>query len=182
MNTKGYYYEDEILHENKDETDISILKGRLSELERGDTEMKESGEWPQQDPARGDKSEGDARSIYVGNVDYGTLADELRRLFEQCGTIRRLNIMTDKWTGHPKGFAYVEFEKVEDMRKALRLDETIFRGRALKVVEKRTNIPGYTRYPGHYGHQQPYAPRRPQRGYRGAPRRHHGRHGRYGRY
>lgn len=51
--------------------------------------------------------------------------------------------MTNKVTGQPKGFAYLEFSDVDSMNKAVAtLDGSIFRDRPLKVLPKRTNIPG----------------------------------------
>ena len=45
----------------------------------------------------------DARSIYVGNVDYGATPEELQAHFASCGSILRVTILCDKFTGHPKG-------------------------------------------------------------------------------
>eukprot|EP00531_Pseudo-nitzschia_arenysensis_P019807 CAMPEP_0116134400 /NCGR_PEP_ID=MMETSP0329-20121206/10624_1 /TAXON_ID=697910 /ORGANISM="Pseudo-nitzschia arenysensis, Strain B593" /LENGTH=127 /DNA_ID=CAMNT_0003629105 /DNA_START=56 /DNA_END=439 /DNA_ORIENTATION=- len=52
----------------------------------------------------------DACSIYVGQVDYGTTPEELLGHFEACGTVERVTIVCDKYTGRPKGFAYLEFQ------------------------------------------------------------------------
>merc|ERR1712045_942677 len=51
----------------------------------------------------------DARSVYVGNVDYGATAEELEQHFHGCGSINRVTILCNKYDGNPKGFAYVEF-------------------------------------------------------------------------
>ncbi|CAD6204521.1 unnamed protein product [Miscanthus lutarioriparius] len=88
-----------------------------------------------------DKAEVDVRSIYVGNVDYACLPEEVQQHFQFCGTINRVTILTDSF-GQPKGFAYVEFDEVEAVQNALLLNETEFNGRPLKVCPKRTNIPG----------------------------------------
>nr|CAG4648947.1 EOG090X0FQT [Polyphemus pediculus] len=56
-----------------------------------------------------DKMEVDGRSVYVGNVDYGATAEELEQHFHGCGSINRVTILCNKYDGHPKGFAYVEF-------------------------------------------------------------------------
>uniref|UniRef100_A0A8R1TY78 RRM domain-containing protein n=1 Tax=Onchocerca volvulus TaxID=6282 RepID=A0A8R1TY78_ONCVO len=70
------------------------------------------------------KIETDSRSVYVGNVDYCSTAEELKAHFYGCGSIKRVTILTDKFTGHPKGFAYIEFADKE------------------AVCAKRTNRPG----------------------------------------
>lgn len=89
-----------------------------------------------------EKAEIDMRSIYVGNVDYSTTADELERHFHGCGAVNRVTILTDKYSGHPKGFAYVEFTEKDSVQIAIALDESSFKGRIIKVNPKRTNKPG----------------------------------------
>jgi len=86
----------------------------------------------------------DARSIYVGSVDYSTTNDELKEFFKSCGTVNRVTIGTDKWSGQPKGYAYVEFSDSEAIVNAMILNETPFKGRPLKIAPKRTNIAGYS--------------------------------------
>ncbi|KAJ7312018.1 hypothetical protein JRQ81_006348 [Phrynocephalus forsythii] len=89
-----------------------------------------------------EKVEADQRSIYVGNVDYGGTARELESHFNGCGQIHRVTILCDKFSGHPKGYAYIEFADRSAMKAAMELDETTFRGRIIKVLPKRTNMPG----------------------------------------
>ncbi|EZG57857.1 RNA recognition motif protein [Gregarina niphandrodes] len=84
------------------------------------------------------------RSIYVGNVDYGSTPQELVQHFASCGKIQRVTIMVDKMTGHPKGYAYIEFAEEGGASSALALSNTTFRDRVLKVLPKRKNIAGYT--------------------------------------
>ncbi|KAJ1611534.1 Sgn1p-like RRM domain-containing protein [Cryptosporidium canis] len=88
------------------------------------------------------------RSIYVGNVDYGTKLSDLQDLFKNCGSINRITIINDKKTGMPKGFAYLEFCETEAVETALKFDGALFRGRQIKVSTKRRNIPGYNRARG----------------------------------
>jgi polyadenylate-binding protein 2 len=82
------------------------------------------------------QAEQDARSIHVSQVDYSVTEDELRRLFEACGTVVRATIPKDRFTLQPKGFAYVEFEKKEAIDNAMILNETEFKGRTLKVSQR----------------------------------------------
>lgn len=89
-----------------------------------------------------EKQEIDNRSVYVGNVDYSTTADDLVKHFHGCGSVNRVTILTDKYTGHPKGFAYVEFAEKDSVQIAVALDESSFKGRIIKVSPKRTNRPG----------------------------------------
>ncbi|GMM51888.1 Sgn1 protein [Starmerella bacillaris] len=91
------------------------------------------------------KEDVDARSIYVGNVDYGATVDELDKIFRVAGAINRINIMINKFSGHSKGFAYIEFAEAPMVAEALLLNGTTFRDREIKVLPKRTNLPGITR-------------------------------------
>jgi len=62
--------------------------------------------------ATGDAAKGetkDGHSIYVGQVDYSATPEELLSHFEACGTVERVTIVCDKFSGRPKGFAYLEF-------------------------------------------------------------------------
>jgi polyadenylate-binding protein 2 len=52
---------------------------------------------------RENKEDVDARSIFVGNVDYGASPEEIQAHFQTCGSINRVTILLDKFTGHPKG-------------------------------------------------------------------------------
>ncbi|KAJ9446379.1 Polyadenylate-binding protein 2 [Diplonema papillatum] len=82
------------------------------------------------------------RSVYIGQVDYTATPQELHEHFQHCGGVKRVTILCDTYTGHPKGFAYMEFEDEDAVRKACELDASEFKGRQLKVVPKRLNKPG----------------------------------------
>ena len=45
----------------------------------------------------------DKRSIYVKNVDYLATREEVIEHFKECGKVNRVTILTDKYTGNPKG-------------------------------------------------------------------------------
>merc|ERR1712187_865691 len=90
-----------------------------------------------------DPEEVDKRLVYVGNVDYGSTPEEVQEHFEACGTINRITIMVDKFSGQPKGFAYIEFADEQAVQNSLLLNGSLFRGRQLKVIQKRTNVPGF---------------------------------------
>ncbi|KAI3403429.1 hypothetical protein KGF56_003713 [Candida oxycetoniae] len=86
----------------------------------------------------------DSRSIYVGNVEYQSTPEQLEEFFHIVGIIERVTILFDKFSGLPKGYAYVEFEKLDSVQKAVdELHGKQFRGREIKVVPKRTNLPGF---------------------------------------
>lgn len=78
---------------------------------------------------------------YVGQVDYDATPNELQSHFEACGTINRVTILCDKFTGRPKGYAYIEFADLDGAENALTLENSVFKGRNLKVM----NVSGYGR-------------------------------------
>jgi len=85
----------------------------------------------------------DGRSVYVGNVDYAATPEEIQQHFASCGSINRVTILCDKFSGNPKGYAYVEFADAQFVDTALALNDSLFKGRLIKVTAKRTNIPGF---------------------------------------
>ncbi|CUM67744.1 uncharacterized protein PRCAT00005449001 [Priceomyces carsonii] len=88
----------------------------------------------------------DARSIYVGNVDYQSTPEQLESFFNAVGVIERITILFDKYSGLPKGYAYVEFELPESVEKAItELHGNTFRGRDIRVTNKRTNLPDFSK-------------------------------------
>lgn len=88
----------------------------------------------------------DSRSVYVGNVDYRTTPEQLEEFFNVVGVIERITILFDKFTGLPKGYAYIEFVDVPSVEKAIAdLHGKTFRGRELRVTSKRTNVPGFSK-------------------------------------
>uniref|UniRef100_A0A2P2JJY8 Polyadenylate-binding protein 3-like n=1 Tax=Rhizophora mucronata TaxID=61149 RepID=A0A2P2JJY8_RHIMU len=97
----------------------------------------------------------------VMQVDYACTPEEVQQHFQSCGTVNRVTILTDKF-GQPKGFAYVEFLEVEAVQEALLLNESELHGRQLKVLPKRTNVPGMKQYrPRRFNPYMGYRPRRP---------------------
>ena len=80
------------------------------------------------------------RSVYIGNVDYGATAEELEQHFHGCGSINRVTILCNKFDGTPKGFAYIEFVDKDSVETAMALDDSLFRGRQIKVGTMDINI------------------------------------------
>ncbi|NXS92190.1 PABP2 protein, partial [Jacana jacana] len=131
--------EDERLKELQLEAESHLIMSSEAERVRPAQPLVSAGLFPK---TTEEKKEVDQRSIYVGNVDYGGTAEELESHFNSCGEINRVTILCDKFSGHPKGYAYIEFEEKSSVKAAVELDESIFRGRVIKVLPKRTNMPG----------------------------------------
>jgi polyadenylate-binding protein 2 len=149
------------------------MKKRLKEMEEEaaalrDMQAKVEKEMSAvQDPAgatgaQANREEADARSVFVGNVDYSCTPEEVQQHFQSCGTVNRVTILTDKF-GQPKGYAYVEFLEVEAVQNAILLSESELHNRPLKVTAKRTNVPGMKAFRG--GRFNPYYGYRPRRPY-----------------
>lgn len=137
---------------HSEDPEIEAIKARVKEMEEEAEKLKEmqgevekqmmSAKTGPQYPTPEEKAEMDMRSVYVGNVDYQSTAEELGQHFQACGAINRVTILCDKFTGQPKGFAYIEFAEKEMVEKAVELNESLFKGRQIKVTAKRTNRPG----------------------------------------
>jgi len=77
-------------------------------------------------------------NIFVGNLSYQTTQEDLQALFSQFGNVERINIVTDRDTGQPRGFAFVEMSSAGDAQNAIsQLNGTQLQGRALNVNEAR---------------------------------------------
>ena len=72
-----------------------------------------------------------AQKLYVGNLPFSATEDSLRDLFTEHGEVLSLNLITDRDTGRPRGFGFVEMENADAAIAAL--DGTEFEGRNLKV-------------------------------------------------
>jgi len=87
----------------------------------------------------------DERSIFINNLHTDTTASELQQLFATCGTIERITIVCDKWTGKPKGCSYIQFKSKESIDNAMILNGREVKGKIISVEQKRTNLPKWMR-------------------------------------
>ena len=84
------------------------------------------------------------KRLYVGNLSYDTTDDSLRAAFSQDGrTVTDVHVMTDRDTGRPRGFGFVEMGSAEDAQAAIQaMDGTMLDGRDLKVNEAKERKTG----------------------------------------
>ncbi|KAI0007939.1 RNA-binding domain-containing protein [Xylariaceae sp. FL0662B] len=162
--------------------EISAMKRRVAEMEQEAAKLREMHAALEErgQEVSEDRSDVDSRSIFVGNVDYSVSPEEIQAHFQSCGSINRVTILLDKFTGQPKGYAYVEFTEPSLVSQALVLNDSVLKGRNIKVTPKRTNIPGMSRGRGrgrggigrgYSGGRGGYIPRGGYRGgYRGRAR------------
>jgi RNA recognition motif-containing protein len=72
--------------------------------------------------------------LFVGNLSYQTMQEDLEEFFSQAGVVTSVNLMQDKVTGKSRGFAFVEYATAEEANKAVeQFHGKEFQGRALTV-------------------------------------------------
>src|ERR1700687_1385172 len=80
-------------------------------------------------------------NIYVGNLDVATSEDQLRTLCAGYGAVKTVTTVTDRDTGQPRGFAFVEMTSGGEARDAIRvLNGSVHGGRILLVNEARPKL------------------------------------------
>ena len=78
------------------------------------------------------------KKLYVGNLSYTVNEDQLRTLFAQAGEISSVSVITDRYTGDSKGFAFVEMNTEEEAKEAIkRFNGYALDNRNLNVSEAR---------------------------------------------
>ncbi len=90
--------------------------------------------------------------LFVGNLSYQATEEDLRELFQQAGSVESVRIITDQFTGRPRGFGFVEMSTKEEAERAIeQLNGRLFRDRNLVVNEAR---PQPNRTPGGGGRRR----------------------------
>ena len=82
-------------------------------------------------------------NIFIGNLSYQTTQDDLHAAFAAYGAVERVNIVTDRDSGQPRGFAFVEMTDQRDAMTAIsQLNGAELNGRAMSVNEARPKPAG----------------------------------------
>lgn len=83
------------------------------------------------------------KNLYVGNLSFNTSDDGLRSAFERYGPVEAVNIIRDRETGQPRGFAFVELSNDELAERAIaEMNGASLDGRTLTVNEARPRAAG----------------------------------------
>ena len=81
-------------------------------------------------------------NIFVGNLAYSATDQDLRQLFEQYGVVDKVNLITDRDTGRPRGFGFVEMPDGQAAKSAIQgLQGKELGGRAITVNEAKPREP-----------------------------------------
>ncbi|MGD1857076.1 MAG: RNA recognition motif domain-containing protein [Leptolyngbyaceae cyanobacterium] len=81
-------------------------------------------------------------SIYVGNLSYDATKEDVTEVFTEYGTVKSTHLPTDRETGRPRGFAFVEMSSDDEETAAIEaLDGAEWMGRALKVNKAKPREP-----------------------------------------
>ena len=79
-----------------------------------------------------------AKKLYVGNLSYDATQDQVKTLFSQAGEVQEVTLITDRESGRPKGFGFVEMVSEEAAQEAIkRFNGFSFLNRSLNVTEAR---------------------------------------------
>ena len=82
-------------------------------------------------------------NLYVGNVSYDATEDTLSEAFRAFGEVARVSLITDRYTGRPRGFGFVEMPDAAEAQAAIEgLNGQEFQGRRLTVSEARPKPEG----------------------------------------
>jgi cold-inducible RNA-binding protein len=82
-------------------------------------------------------------NIFVGNLNYATTQEDLHAAFAQFGNVERVSVVTDRDSGQPRGFAFVEMSDAQEAQNAIsQLNGAELNGRALNVNEARPKPAG----------------------------------------
>ena len=76
-----------------------------------------------------------SKKLYVGNLPFSTTEADLREAFEQHGTVESINVITDRETGRPRGFAFIEMDAAGADAAREALDGKDLGGRNIRVDE-----------------------------------------------
>ena len=80
-------------------------------------------------------------SIYVGNLPFTATEEEVRDLFEQFGTVESVKLISDRETGRPRGFGFVEMDRGPAATAIQELNGKDMGGRSLRINEAQPRQP-----------------------------------------
>uniref|UniRef100_H2YXV1 RRM domain-containing protein n=1 Tax=Ciona savignyi TaxID=51511 RepID=H2YXV1_CIOSA len=122
---------EKLIKMQEDAKKLKLLQSQQLALLQETASIKKAAEKQQNDPESSDN-----KSIHVANVHFSATEKQLSEHFSICGKVQRTTILKDAFTGHPKGFAYLQFEEPNSVSMALAFNGTTFCSRIIKVTKK----------------------------------------------
>ena len=92
------------------------------------------------------------RTLYIGNLAYTAVEEDLDIAFESFGEIEDIKLMRDRETGRSRGFAFITFEKEDEAEAAMTMDGKEVAGRPIRVNHAKERQPD-KRQPNQQNHQ-----------------------------
>jgi RNA recognition motif-containing protein len=80
-------------------------------------------------------------TLYVGNLPFSATENDVRALFEQHGTVDSVKIISDRETGRPRGFGFVDMPSADAQNAVQHMNGFEMNGRPLRVNEARERAP-----------------------------------------
>ncbi|KAI9502072.1 hypothetical protein GGI25_004679 [Coemansia spiralis] len=126
--SRGFGYVDfstEAAQESALQAEIEI-DGRQVRLDKTTSRAGES--------SRNNKPQGEpSKVLFIGNLSFRSTEASVRDAFAECGTVVSVRIITDKESGRPKGYGYIEFDSVEGAASAMQWNNTDLDGRNIRL-------------------------------------------------
>ncbi|HCW76790.1 MAG TPA: RNA-binding protein [Candidatus Marinimicrobia bacterium] len=82
------------------------------------------------------------KTIYVGNLPFSASEDDIRNVFAEYGEVLTVKLITDRETGRPRGFGFVEMDEEPGKKAIAGLQDYSLDGRTLQINEARERKPG----------------------------------------
>ncbi|KAJ2547475.1 nuclear localization sequence binding protein [Coemansia sp. RSA 1933] len=109
-------------------TDFEV-EGRTVRMEKTEGQARDG----KQPRAQGPSTSEPSKVLFIGNMSFRSTEDSVRSAFEECGTVVSVRIITDRETGRPKGYGYIEFDSVEAAANAMQWNNTDLDGRNIRL-------------------------------------------------
>ncbi|KAJ5074348.1 eukaryotic initiation factor 4b-related [Anaeramoeba ignava] len=126
---------DEEIEEEYDD-DIKKEKESVKQIEKEEKRLERELQSPSNYPLNRD-----SRSVFVGNIAGSVSEEDLTEFFKSCGEIKTVKLFKNELSIPAINHAYIEFEDIYSVEKALKLNGNQLQGLELTVTEKRTNYP-----------------------------------------
>ncbi|KAJ2402772.1 nuclear localization sequence binding protein [Coemansia sp. RSA 2559] len=134
--SRGFGYVDFATEEARDKATSAgefELEGRAVRMEKTDGHARDGRQSRAQQGGSQPSTNEPSKVLFIGNMSFRSTEDSVRVAFEECGTVLSVRIITDRETGRPKGYGYIEFDTVEAAANAMQWNGTDLDGRNIRL-------------------------------------------------